>query len=65
MQTKLLSMCETGVKAILGFLVYTALNHFWLGFSPEQSVGITAAYACFGLLKSYGVRRCFNLLEVN
>lgn len=58
-----LDVLEAFTNASIGLLVSVLLTWLWLGFTPMQSVGITAAFFAVSTARSYAIRRLFRWLS--
>lgn len=54
---------EAITNSTLGLIVSVLLTWLWLGFTPVQSVAITAVFFIASTARSYGVRRFFRWRE--
>ena len=51
---------EAFTNASLGLIVSVLLTWLWLGFTPVQSVGITAVFFIASTARAYGLRKLFR-----
>ena len=54
---------EATANATLGLIFSVLLTWLWLGFTPAQSIGITAVFFCVSTLRAYGLRKLFRWME--
>lgn len=54
---------EAITNSTLGLIVSVLLTWLWLGFTPVQSIAITAVFFIASTVRSYGVRRFFRWRE--
>ena len=54
---------EALTNAALGLAVSLLLTWLWLGFSPAQSVGITAVFFMASTARAYAIRKVFRWLD--
>lgn len=70
MQTKTMSLIETGINIITGFIMSMIISHFvlpyYLGVTPSlyENFKITLIFTVFSFIRGYYVRRGFNFLVV-
>lgn len=66
MQTKTMSLIETAVNIVTGFIMSMIVSHyvlpFYLGVTPSfsENFKITAVFTVFSFVRGYYVRRGFN-----
>ncbi len=66
MQTKTMSLIETSVNIITGFILSMVVSHFvlpfFLGVTPTlvENFKITLVFTVFSFVRGYYVRRAFN-----
>lgn len=66
MQTKTMSLIETAINIITGFIVSMIVSHFvlpyFLGVTPSlaENFKITLVFTVFSFIRGYYVRRTFN-----
>lgn len=54
---------EAFANGVIGLAVSVLLTWLWLGFTPVQSVTITAVFFVASTARSYAIRRLFRWLS--
>jgi len=57
-----MDLAEAITNAIIGLAISIAITWLWLGFSPLQSVGITAVFFGTSTARTYILRKLFRWL---
>lgn len=55
---------EAMTQAAIGLVVSLALTHYWLGFTPIQSMHITAVFFIASFARAWIIRASFRSLDV-
>lgn len=55
---------EAITNSFIGLVVSVVLTWLWLGFTPGQSIGITAVFFVVSTARSYAVRKVFRWLSL-